>query len=96
MSKYETVFVCNAALGDEGYAAMNEKFKALIEKNASDVVVEEWGKRRLAYAINHINEGYYTLISFATEDNSFSAELTRVYNITEGIIRSLVINKDKK
>ena len=55
--------------------------------------VDLWGKRRLAYAINDQTEGYYALISF-TAPAAFPAELDRVYKITDGIMRSLIIAKD--
>lgn len=50
--------------------------------------VNEWGKRRLAYPINDLNEGYYVLISFKS-GAAFIAELERVFNITDGIMRSM-------
>ena len=54
------------------------------------VVKPEWGKRRLAYPINDEEEGVYTVIDFTSEP-SFPAELDRVYKITEGVMRSLII-----
>ena len=97
---YETVMVINPTLGDEGIASMVEKFKNLIENNATiDGEIEEWGKRKLAYEIDDQKEGYYVLINF-TSDSTFPAELNRIYKITDGILRSLtvkkVIKKNKK
>ena len=62
-ANYEVV---DPAQGEEGVAALTEKFKALVEQNSSAMEVEEWGKRKLAYAINYITEGYYVLISFTS------------------------------
>lgn len=92
--------VINPTLGDEGIASMVEKFKNLIENNATiDGEIEEWGKRKLAYEIDDQKEGYYVLINF-TSDSTFPAELNRIYKITDGILRSLtvkkVIKKNKK
>ena len=55
--------------------------------------VDEWGKRHLAYPINKETEGYYVLIDF-TSVPAFTAELDRIYKITDGIIRSLIIRKE--
>ena len=70
----------------------SEKFKALIEKHATLQSVDEWGKRKLAYLINKESEGYYVLMNFESEAE-FPAELDRIYKITDGVIRSLIIRK---
>ena len=90
---YETVFVVDTTLGDDAVKSLVEKFKALIEKNATIDQIDEWGKKRLAYEINYKTEGYYVLINF-TSAQEFPAELERNYKITEGILRSIVILKD--
>ena len=87
---YETVFILSTKVGDEGIAALIEKFKDLIAANGTVDAVDEWGKRRLAYPINDEEEGVYTVIDFTSEP-SFPAELDRVYKITEGVMRSLII-----
>ena len=61
-ANYEVVFIIDPAQGEEGVAALTEKFKTLVEQNASEVVVDDWGQRRLAYAINYITEGHTLLI----------------------------------
>ena len=71
-----------------------EKFKALAEKHSSVVEVEEWGKRKLAYAIDYKTEGYYVLMTF-TSDPEFPKELDRVLGITDGILRSMIVCKDE-
>ena len=55
--------------------------------------IDEWGKRRLAYEIDYEQEGYYVLVNF-TAPHEFPAELDRIYKITEGVIRSLIIAKE--
>ncbi|MDR0325659.1 MAG: 30S ribosomal protein S6 [Oscillospiraceae bacterium] len=94
-SRYETVFILSATLSEEATAATVEKFKTLIEQNGTIGEIDEWGKRRLAYEINDEAEGYYMLINFES-DPDFPAELDRVYRITEGVLRSLIICKDEK
>lgn len=91
--KYETVFIVNPTIGDEAIASVVEKFKALIEKHGTIETVDDWGKRRLAYEINDLREGHYVLIQFESAP-SFPAELDRVYKITDGIMRSIIISRD--
>ena len=91
-ANYEVVFIIDPAQGEEGVAALTEKFKTLVEQNSSAMEVEEWGKRKLAYAINYITEGYYVLISF-TSAPDFPKELNRILGITDGIIRSMIVCK---
>lgn len=92
-NSYETVLVISLKLGDEGVAAMVQKFKDLIEANATLESVDVWGKRRLAYLINKEAEAYYVLYNFKS-DAEFPAELDRIYKITDGILRSLIIKKE--
>lgn len=89
---YEAVYIIDPAMGDEAIAATVEKFKTLAEQHGSNVEVEEWGKRKLAYAINYKTEGYYVLMSFSCPP-AFPMELDRVLGITEGILRSMIVRK---
>lgn len=92
--KYETIFVIDSTLTDEATAGLVEKFKTLVEQNATLGEVNEWGKRRLAYPINDLNEGHYVLMTF-TAAPELPAELDRVLKITEGVMRSMIICKDE-
>ena len=76
-ANYETVMVISMKQGEDGIQALIEKFKALIEKNATLQSVDEWGKRKLAYLINKESEGYYVLMNFESEA-TFPAELDRI------------------
>ena len=91
-ANYEVVYIVDPAQGEEGIAATVAKFRALAEENGSAVEVEEWGSRKLAYPINFKNEGYYVLMSF-TSGPEFPKELDRVFRITEGVMRSLIVCK---
>lgn len=91
---YETVIVLSTKQGEERIKALVEKFQTLIAQNGTVDSVDEWGKRRLAYEIDHENEGYYVLINFSCEPE-FPAELDRVYKITSGILRTLIIKKEQ-
>ena len=92
-ANYEVVYIIDPAMGEESIAATVAKFKALAEQNGSAVEVEEWGKRKLAYAIDYKTEGYYVLMSFTSEP-SFPRELDRILGITDGILRSLIVCKN--
>ena len=87
--KYEVLYVLNPNLTEEETQAVVEQFKTLIEQNGTIDEMDEWGKRKLAYEINYLSEGYYVLVKF-TSGPDFPAELDRILGITDGVIRSLV------
>ncbi|MBQ5865512.1 MAG: 30S ribosomal protein S6 [Oscillospiraceae bacterium] len=88
--KYEVLYIIDPAQGEEGIAALVNKFKAMVEAEGTLSNIDEWGKRRMAYAINDLTEGYYVLMNMETKPE-FPAELERVMKITDGILRCLVI-----
>ena len=91
MNKYELMYIIDIALEEAAKKALIERISALITGNGGEVEkVDEWGKRRLAYPINDLPEGYYTLMTF-TAKTDFPAELDRIYKITDGVMRSLII-----
>ena len=92
---YELLFAISGNLSEEDYKTLCDKFVNLINANASDVTVNEWGKRRLAYPINYVTEGYYVLVSYKSEP-SFPLELERVLGITEGVLRYMTTTKIEK
>ena len=88
--KYEVLYIIDPAQGEEGIAALVEKFKAMVEAEGTLSNVDEWGKRRLAYPINDLPEGYYVLMNFESNP-AFPAEMERVMKITEGVMRCLTV-----
>ena len=88
--KYEIVYIIDPAKGEEGIAALVEKFKAMVEAEGTLTSIEEWGKRRLAYPINDLPEGYYVLMNCECKPE-LPAELDRVFKITDGIMRSIIV-----
>lgn len=94
MNKYETIFVINPELDEEERQSLIQRVKGVIENNGSVENIDEWGKRKLAYEVKGYHEGYYVLVNF-TADSSIPAELERVYGITEGIIRHIVIKEEE-
>ncbi|MBU5488104.1 30S ribosomal protein S6 [Clostridium sp. MSJ-8] len=91
MRKYETIFIQNPSLDEEALNANIEKFKGIIENGGGTVDnVDVWGKRKLAYEIDKVNEGYYTLVNF-TASPELPKELDRVFRITDGIMRHIIV-----
>lgn len=90
---YEVLYIIDPNLGEEATAALVAKFKDLAESRGTVAEVDEWGKRRLAYPINDLEEGYYVLMTFAA-DPAFPAELDRLMRINTGIMRSLITSKE--
>ncbi|MDO4380449.1 MAG: 30S ribosomal protein S6 [Clostridia bacterium] len=91
-NNYESMLVFSVANGEEAVNALVEKFKSLIEAHGTIDSVDVWGNRKLAYPINYETEGYYVLVNYASEPD-FPAELDRIVNITEGVLRSLTVKK---
>ena len=95
MNKYEAMYVITPELEDEAVKGIIEKYTGIITANGGEIEkVDEWGRRRLAYPINDLNEGHYVLMTF-TSAPELPAELDRVLKITEGVIRSMIICKDE-
>ena len=94
INKYETIFIIDASLEEEAVNKLVEKFTSLIGNAGTVESVDSWGKRRLAYEINDRTEGIYTLVNFSSEPD-FIKELDRVYNITDGILRTITVRKDQ-
>ena len=93
-ANYEVIFILNPNLSEEDTAALVTKFKSLVEQNGTLAEVDEWGKRRLAYPIDDLNEGYYVLMTFSSAP-AFPAELDRVLKITDNVMRSMIVCKDE-
>ena len=95
MRQYETIFIVDPEFETDAIKELVEKFKGLVEDQGGQVAeVDEWGKRRLAYPINDRREGYYFLMNF-TANPEPAQDLERVYKITSGLMRYLIINKEK-
>ena len=90
INSYECLFIVDVTSGEEATDATVNKFMSLIEANAEVVDVAKWGKRRLAYPINDMPEGYYTVVTFKSAPE-FPGELDRLFNIDENVMRSMTI-----
>ncbi len=93
VNAYEALFIVDMSEGEAGVKPLVEKFRNLISENAEITGINEWGKRILAYPINDKKEGYYVLVNFSSKPD-FPAELERIFGITEGIMRYMVIRVD--
>ena len=94
MRKYETIFILHPSLDEEAVKANIEKFQGVIVNGGGKVEnVDFWGKRKLAYEINKVNEGYYTLVNFEANPE-LPKELDRVFRITDGVIRHIIVKNE--
>ena len=90
INSYESLFSVDVSKGEEVTEAAVNKFTSLIEANAEVVDVAKWGKRRLAYAIDDMPEGYYVVVTYKTS-SEFPGEFERLCNIDETVMRSMTI-----
>ena len=91
MNQYEVMYVIDPTLDDGARVELINRFSELVKKNGGEVDrVDEWGKRRLAYAINYKTEGYYVLM-YIKAPSSLPQELERNLQIADSVLRYLVI-----
>lgn len=91
MNKYELIYIIDTAVEETARKELIEKFNGIIAANGGEVVkVEEWGKRRLAYAIDYKTEGYYVYVAF-NGASELPKELSRNLGINENVIRSQIV-----
>ena len=94
MNKYELAVVVNAKLDDEAKNAVVDKVKALIERFGGQITeVDDWGKKRLAYEIDKMNEGFYYFIRFDAEPTA-PAEIEKRMRIADNVIRYLCVRNE--
>ena len=95
MSKYGLTFVVNAKIEDDERAAVVDKCKALIERFGGTITnVDEWGKRRLAYEIQKMKEGFYYVVQFDAP-TSAPAEIESRIRIMDNVMRYLVVKREE-
>lgn len=95
MNKYELCLVLNAKLDDEQKNAEIEKVKGYISRFGGEVLepIEDWGKKKFAYTINHMNEGFYNFIRFNGK-NTTPGELENAVRIMENVVRYLIVKQE--
>ena len=92
-ANYETVMVLSLKNGEDDAKALAEKFQKLIADNGTIGKIDTWGQRALAYPMDDETIAYYVVIEFSSKPD-FPKELDRVYKITDGVLRSLIVTKE--
>jgi len=96
MNSYEVLYIIKPDVEDEARAALIQKFSAIVTDDGGEIEgIDEWGKKKLAYPIDYIGEGYYVLMNFKAKSD-VPAELERNFKISEFVIRYMVIKKEEK
>lgn len=94
MNSYEALYIIKPDMEDEPRAELIAKFAAIVTDDGGEVEnIDEWGKRKLAYEIDYIGEGYYVLMNFKAKPE-LPAELERNFNISDYIMRYMVIRRE--
>lgn len=94
MKAYELLFFVDPSIDEETRLAAEKCIDTTITSQGGKVSnVEEWGKRKLAYEINDLTDGDYTLINFHADPTQI-AELDRVLRITDAVVRHMIVRRD--
>lgn len=94
MRKYELMYIIRPNIEDEAKKAVVERLTEALTSNGAEVIeAKEWGKRRLAYEINDLREGYYQIVK-VNAGNEAIDEYTRIANISEDVIRHIAVRLD--
>ncbi|GKV70544.1 30S ribosomal protein S6 [Sporosarcina sp. NCCP-2716] len=95
MRKYEIMYIIRPGVEDEAKKALIERFDGVLTSNGAEIIEsKEWGKRRLAYEIDDLREGFYQLVTLNAEGSEAINEFTRLANINEDIIRHMNVRLD--
>lgn len=96
MRKYELMYIIRPNIEEEAKKALVERFSEILTSNGAEIVeAKDWGKRRLAYEINDLREGFYQIVK-VNADTAAINEYTRLANISEDIIRHIAVREDAK
>lgn len=93
MNNYEAVLIFKTELADADRNALLDRFKGHIEENGEVVSVDDWGKRKLAYEIDDLKEGYYYILDFKSEPDHIK-EFERRLRLSDYVLRYMVIRKE--
>ncbi|ANU09376.1 30S ribosomal protein S6 [Planococcus antarcticus DSM 14505] len=94
MREYELMYIIQPAIEEEAKKALVERFNDMLTSNGAEIIEsKEWGKRRLAYEINDLREGFYQIVKLNAGSEAIN-EYTRLANINEDIIRHIAVRKD--
>ncbi|HSJ37307.1 MAG TPA: 30S ribosomal protein S6 [Planococcus sp. (in: firmicutes)] len=94
MREYELMYIIQPAIEEEAKKVLVERFNEVLTSNGAEIIEsKEWGKRRLAYEINDLREGFYQIVKINAGSEAIN-EFTRLANINEDIIRHIAVRKD--
>ncbi|MCK1997904.1 SSU ribosomal protein S6P [Paenisporosarcina quisquiliarum] len=94
MRKYELMYIIQPAIEEDAKKALVERFQEILTSNGAEIIeAKEWGKRRLAYEINDLREGFYQIVKVNADSKAID-EYTRLANINEDIIRHIAVRID--
>lgn len=97
MSKYEIAVVASAKLEDEERAAVIDRIKDMVQRFGGNVTdVDDWGKKKLAYEIQKMDEAFYYFVHFESDNTDCPNELEQQLRIMDGVIRYLVVRQDEE
>ncbi len=95
MNKYELVLIFKPELSEEDRNTVFSRIQQVIDENGKLEEVHDWGKRKLAYEINYIKEGYYYIVNFDL-DPQFVKEIERRCRLFDQIIRYMIVRVDEQ
>ena len=96
MKAYELLFFVAPTISDEDRVAVMKRIETTIAEGAGKVDnVDEWGKRKLAYEINGLTDGDYTLVNFHADPQNVS-ELDRVLRINDAVVRHMIVKREDR
>ena len=96
MNSYELLYIMKPTVEEEARAALIARFADIVKNDGGEIEnIDEWGMRKLAYAIDYISEGYYVLMNFKAKAD-LPAELERNLKISEDVMRFMIVNKEQE
>lgn len=96
MNSYELLYIIKPTVEEEARAALIAKFADIVKNDGGEIEnIDEWGMRKLAYAIDYISEGYYVLVNFKAKAD-LPAELERNLKISEDVMRFMIVKKEQE
>jgi small subunit ribosomal protein S6 len=94
MRRYEVMIILDPSLEDKDAKAAVDRHLTTVSSRGGEVQnIDHWGKRRFAYEIRHINEGYYTVVVVNAEPDAVD-ELARVLGLADEVIRHKVVRPE--
>ncbi|HDX9578773.1 30S ribosomal protein S6 [Bacillus cytotoxicus] len=95
MKKYEIMYIIRPNMEEEAQKALVERFAGVLTENGAEIInTKDWGKRRLAYEINDLRDGFYMILNVNSNTEAVK-EFDRLAKISEDIIRHIVVKDEE-